>query len=60
MLPGERALAIILRALDRVHVVIDPYSAATSATVKVTMYGMHDVAVRHPQAFNVITITSAP
>ena len=51
---------LLVASFGGVDVVIDPYSAATSATVKVTMHGMHDVAVRHPQAFNVITITAAP
>ena len=51
---------LLVASFGAVDLVVDPYSAATSATIKVTMHGLHDVAVRHATAFNVITITPAP
>ena len=51
---------LLVASFGAVDLVVDPYSAATSATIKVTMHAMHDVAVRHATAFNVITITPAP
>ena len=43
-----------------IDLVVDPYSSAKQATVEITMHAMHDLAVRHATAFNVISISSAP
>ena len=51
---------LLIANFGGVDLVVDPYTAATSATVKITMHAMHDLAVRHATAFNVITITAAP
>ena len=51
---------LLIANFGGVDLVVDPYTAATSATVKITMHAMDDLAVRHATAFNVITITAAP
>ena len=43
-----------------IDLVVDPYSSAKQATVEITMHAMHDLAVRHATAFNVISISAAP
>lgn len=42
-----------------IDLVVDPYSSAKQATVEITMHAMHDLAVRHATAFNVISISAA-
>ncbi len=50
---------LLIGQFGGIDLIVDPYSAATSAKVAITCHMMADVAVRHPEAFNVITLASA-
>lgn len=42
-----------------VDLVVDPYTNAASAKIGITSHMMADVNVRHPQAFNLVSLTTA-
>lgn len=65
LVPQGTALLVDFRQLlvanfGGIDLVVDPYSSAKQATVEITMHAMHDLAVRHATAFNVISISAAP
>jgi LPS O-antigen subunit length determinant protein (WzzB/FepE family) len=39
-------------------IIVDPYTNAKKAVIAITASQMVDVNVRHPQSFNVVTLTS--
>ena len=50
---------LLIGQFGGVDLIVDPYSEAKAAKVGITAHMMADVAVRHAQAFNVITLTQA-
>lgn len=50
---------LIVAMFGGVDLIVDPYTAATSAKVAITSHMMADVNVRHAEAFNVVTLTTA-
>ena len=49
---------LIVAMFGGTDLIVDPYSSATSATVKITTHNFADVGVRHPVAFCKITLTA--
>jgi HK97 family phage major capsid protein len=49
---------LLLAMFGGVDLVIDPYTNAASAKIGITSHMMADVNVRHPQAFNVVSLTT--
>jgi|TARA_Y100000385_G_C12937571_1_gene569536 hypothetical protein len=41
-------------------IIVDPYTNAKKTVIAITAPQMVDVNVRHPQSFNVVTLTSQP
>jgi hypothetical protein len=41
-------------------IIFDPYTNAKKTVIAITAPQMVDVNVRHPQSFNVVTLTSQP
>ena len=50
---------LLLAMFGGVDLVVDPYTNAASAKIGITSHMMADVNVRHPQAFNVVSLTAA-
>ena len=48
---------LLIGQFGGVDLIVDPYSEAKAAKVAITAHMMADVAVRHAEAFNVITLT---
>ena len=50
---------LLIAMFGGVDLTIDPYTNAASAKIGITSHMMADVNVRHPQAFNVVSLTTA-
>lgn len=50
---------LLVAMFGGVDLIVDPYTNATSAKIAITSHMLADVNVRHPQAFNVISLTTA-
>ena len=48
---------LLIAMFGGVDLVVDPYTNAASAKIGITSHMMADVNVRHPQAFNVVSLT---
>lgn len=49
---------LLIAMFGGVNLTIDPYTNAASAKIGITSHMMADVNVRHPQAFNVVSLTT--
>ena len=49
---------LLVAMFGGVDLVVDPYTNAASAKIGITSHMMADVNVRHPQAFNVVTLNT--
>jgi HK97 family phage major capsid protein len=49
---------LLVAMFGGVDLVVDPYTNAASAKIGITSHLMADVNVRHPQAFNLVTLTT--
>lgn len=50
---------LLVAMFGGVDLIVDPYTNATSAKIAITSHMLADVNVRHAQAFNVISLTTA-
>ena len=50
---------LLVAMFGGVDLVVDPYTNAASAKIGITSHMMADVNVRHPEAFNVVSLTTA-